>query len=267
MKGELIDLRDSVCLFVARSPGSGDSVLLFVPGLGDGFFALPFFETLCSELESIKISFSHIIMRSSYNRYGQCLMEDDCKDIEKASAYLKDAGFCNIFLMGHSTGCQDILYYMKHTIPDPSPIKGIILLGSVSDRESPIRPDNIIDYMTMDEPLFIVPGFKTLFKKERLFSLFVKGGSEDMFSSDLDSFPYFENLRVKTLILLSRDDECIPKGVDKDLLLDRWKQSNPALITGDILPGKHFIDEETFIRFHWPMIFSFIYSKNICKTH
>ena len=256
MKGELVDLGDSASLFVAHQ--SGYSAFLFIPGLGDGLFSLPLLENFCSKLASVDFTFSQIIMRSSYNRFGQCLLEDDRKDIEKAVTHLKETGFRDIFLMGHSTGCQDVLYFLKYTSLDTSPIRGIILLGSVSDRESSNRPTNLDYYLEKEDPLFIVPGFNTLFKKERLFSLFARGGTEDMFSSDLERFTYFEDLKVKALILLGKDDDCIPEHVVKEHLLNRWKQSNPSLITGHLLPGKHMLDEENFIKFYWPVIYKFI---------
>jgi hypothetical protein len=256
MKGELDDLGDSASLFISNQTGL--SAFLFIPGLGDGLFPLPFMENICSRLASVNFTFAQIIMRSSYGRYGQYLLEDDCKDIEKAVAHLKKTGFNDIFLMGHSTGCQDVLYFLKHSSLDTSIIKRIILLGSVSDRESPICPANLDYYLSKEDPLFIVTGFTTLFKKERLISLFARGGAEDMFSSDLDRFLYFEDLKVKTLILLGNGDDCVPEHVVKEDLLNRWKQSNPSLITGHLLEGKHMLDEENFIKFYWPVIANFI---------
>jgi pimeloyl-ACP methyl ester carboxylesterase len=256
MKGELEDLGNGVSIFT--TPPFSKSVVLFIPGLGDGLFSLPFIEDFCSKLAFINFSFSQVIMRSSFNRFGQHLLDDDRKDIHEAVLHLVYLGFRRIFLMGHSTGCQDILYFLNKTRLDTSIIKGVILLGSVSDREAPTCPQNIAHYLAIDDPLFIVPGFNTLFRKERFISLFVKGGTEDMFSSDLKNFPRLEKLAIKTLILLGEDDESIPAQGDKEKLLQRWVRSNPTLITGKLVPGKHFIDYYTFFESYWPVVEKFI---------
>lgn len=56
----------------------------------------------------------------------------DCvDDIEGAIACAKSLGAKNIFLIGHSTGCQKSIYYLSKK--KLSPIKGAVLLAPMSD--------------------------------------------------------------------------------------------------------------------------------------
>ena len=51
-------------------------------------------------------------------------------------AFLKTRVFGKIVLLGHSTGAQDVLYFLRYSESEvTSLVNGIILQGAVSDRE------------------------------------------------------------------------------------------------------------------------------------
>ncbi|MEM0201101.1 MAG: alpha/beta fold hydrolase [Candidatus Micrarchaeaceae archaeon] len=62
---------------------------------------------------------------------GAEVFEDSIKDIKGSINAIKKLGFKNIFLAGHSTGCQKITYYLYKTIDKR--IKGIILFAPADD--------------------------------------------------------------------------------------------------------------------------------------
>lgn len=113
--------------------------LIFIPGLTDGLLALGYLEDLISTLKGLSISFVQPVLRSSYYQYGISSLQTyflkffaflffsianvfyelctrDCEDIEALLLYLeKEFNYSQYFLMGHSTGCQDIVYFLKNS--------------------------------------------------------------------------------------------------------------------------------------------------------
>jgi predicted alpha/beta-fold hydrolase len=89
----------------------------------------PYIAKLSSELENINWSFCQIHMRSSYLGYGTGSLLRDSEDIRACIKYLRDNGKQHIFLMGHSTGAQNSLHYVKATAnSDPgSVVDGVIV--------------------------------------------------------------------------------------------------------------------------------------------
>ena len=250
-KGELIDLGEGRCLFF--SPHS-KKIVLFIAGLGDGFFTVPYTEYLPSLLQEAGWGFAQPIIRSSYNNYGRFTLQDEVEDLKSAISYLITVkGVQEIILMGHSTGCQDILQYLM-TNENFAYISKIILQGGVSDRESPLAPTLILT----ENDEFLVPGYSSIFTKSRFQSLFGKGGFEDMFSSDLPDYPHLRSLRLPCLLLYSRDDEYVPDYVDKRDLLARWSKLNTS-IQCYLVPGTHFLpDKSLFMLNCWPLIRKFL---------
>ncbi len=105
--------------------GKGEDVVVFVHGMG-GSFAKDGFLSGARVLLRRGISFFAFnnrgaeIVKSFKNARGDKYMvmgtafekfEDSARDIKGAINYLRDSGFERIHLMGHSTGCQKILYY------------------------------------------------------------------------------------------------------------------------------------------------------------
>lgn len=93
-----------------------------------------------------QISEIHILAKGSRSIRSKCLAGEahevftDCvDDIAGAVAFAKRQGAKEIFVVGHSTGCQKAVYYAS-TKRDPK-VKGLILLAPVSDYASAMKHD------------------------------------------------------------------------------------------------------------------------------
>lgn len=54
-------------------------------------------------------------MSSSYTGFGHCTLQTDCDDLDKLLNYLEQQeGTEAVGMVGHSTGCQDAVYFLKH---------------------------------------------------------------------------------------------------------------------------------------------------------
>jgi len=139
--------------FVLRSIFLGDkkakNVFVFVHGLGGNLFSrIEFLETLVNKKNTAVSTFSNrgngtINMlkkvnsrkSSGYDWFKAGMAHEvfsDCvDDIDGAVLSAQAAGAKNIYLIGHSTGCQKSIYYSSKR--PQSPVKGIILLAPMSD--------------------------------------------------------------------------------------------------------------------------------------
>lgn len=128
-------------------------VLLFVGGLGDTFLSVPYASDLAEELgrdgEAYNVcTVMQPLLSSSGPGWGTSNLDRDVEEIAAAIDFIRSNArpeplgpgrdSVSIVLMGHSTGCQDVLHYLcspirpGHTRP---PIQGAILQAPVSDRE------------------------------------------------------------------------------------------------------------------------------------
>jgi len=88
----------------------------------------PYIERLSSELEKNNWSLCQLHMRSSYLGYGTGSLARDFEDIAACSKYLLANGKRCIVLMGHSTGCQDSVYYVLNRAAASAPlVHGVIV--------------------------------------------------------------------------------------------------------------------------------------------
>ncbi len=77
----------------------------------------------------------HMIYRTigtSFENFKECLF-----DIDAALKMLRDRGYRNFILVGHSTGCQKITYYQSRR--NKKSIKALILLGAADDLNYQIK--------------------------------------------------------------------------------------------------------------------------------
>ncbi|KAL1986253.1 hypothetical protein VTN96DRAFT_6621 [Rasamsonia emersonii] len=133
--------------------------LLFIGGLGDGFFTVPFVADLAAALEPTDWSLFSVLLSSSYTAWGLGSLDKDAEEIAQCVQYVqkyKEAqqgdqpGPRKIVIMGHSTGSQDVLHYLYSPNPlPPNPVfdngvkhitrpevDGAILQAPVSDRQA-----------------------------------------------------------------------------------------------------------------------------------
>ncbi|EXJ93879.1 hypothetical protein A1O1_02272 [Capronia coronata CBS 617.96] len=252
------------------------NVLLFVGGLYDNFRSPAYIEDVAAlfprDFENQKWRVMHVQMSSSGRTFGLYDLDRDVDEISTAITYIRSSITHSpdtpVVLMGHSTGCQDLIHYLSTSTSSPSPsrprISGAIFQAPVSDREAimdgvhsdpatrqsyeaclaiatstptqhhatTILPIHVSKLCLGSAPLSIA----------RFLSLASPGspdspGMDDYYSSDLsdarlsDTFGRIGSSRgtAKTVMFLpSGSDEHVPMSIDKEFLLSRWKRAVEA---------------------------------------
>ncbi|RMZ81565.1 hypothetical protein DV737_g2461, partial [Chaetothyriales sp. CBS 132003] len=138
-----------------KSTSPTPNILLFIGGMWDALTATPYVTTLANYLSSSSSSSSsaspkwtviHPLLSSSARQFGISSLDEDVEEIASAISYIRSTPALGtpasrIVLMGHSTGCQDVLHYITaptaHNNRASRPlIQGAILQAPVSDRDS-----------------------------------------------------------------------------------------------------------------------------------
>lgn len=206
------------------------NTLLFVGGLTDGLHTVPFVRPLAASLPP-SWSLVEVLLSSSYTGWGSSSLTKDVREIAQCVTYFRklrssssidDTAGGKIILMGHSTGCQDVMHYLTsppgvsagnvastgegngETKTRPAVDAGI-LQASVSDREVivlQLTPQEYTDSCTRAQemvdskqgadvlPLHMTRKFlPTPISASRWLSMASPGpahaGEDDYFSSDL----------------------------------------------------------------------------------
>lgn len=271
-----------------RSTNLGlSNLLVFIGGLGDGIDTVPYISSLDSLLSEHGWSVAQIETRSSYSGWGTGSLARDVADITAAINYFIDrkklAGspYSKVALLGHSTGCQDIMHYLTQeneltTVADRPKLDGAIIQASVSDRqafftmkgntrefweESLTAVSKLLaeDYNGNKDKL--VPAhynshfFDTPISNYRWHSLLAVRGEDDYFSSDLNADDFsktFGEIVSKAttrqlLVLYSGSDEFVPKDVDKVALVTRFQAATDPTVwsplSGIVEGATHQVDQ------------------------
>ncbi|TYH73883.1 hypothetical protein ES332_D05G359600v1 [Gossypium tomentosum] len=220
---------------VAFKTGDYKQQVIFIGGLTDGFLATDYLEPLAVALDNEKWSLVQLLMSSSYSGYGTSSLEQDAMEIDQLISYLiNKENSEGVVLLGHSTGCQDIVHYMRTNAACSRAVRAAILQAPVSDREyRATLPETaaMIDLATS----MIKEGLGSdLMPKEadpspitayRYNSLCAYMGDDDMFSSDLNEHQLRMRLghmsSTPCQVIFSMDDEYVPEYVDKKALVER----------------------------------------------
>ncbi|TVY27360.1 UPF0613 protein [Lachnellula hyalina] len=222
------------------------NILIFIGGLFDGLHNVPYTSTIADALPPTW-SIAQAILSSSYTGWGISSLQKDVKELSQCVAYFRTIKSGKIILIGHSTGCQDVMEYLTGTgHEDRAPVNGGIIQGPVSDREAMI--------MTMDPAVYksacvtaqamvdagdsaeVLPSKKTNkflpgcpISAYRWLSLASPNhdGDDDYFSSDLTDeqlMKTFGSLPATSplCILFSDADEYMNKDINKMALTKRW---------------------------------------------
>lgn len=124
------DASDGLMLYsmLVKPKARTKKAILHIHGLGGSFYGSNSIPEISAEAKRKGIAFMSTLTRGSYVieefdyrskdkelLAGSALerFEDCVYDIDGAIGLLQDMGFKKIFLEGHSTGCQKILYYMN----------------------------------------------------------------------------------------------------------------------------------------------------------
>eukprot|EP00903_Cladosiphon_okamuranus_P018794 g17289.t1 len=237
MQGELFTYSPKKRLAAFRSGGrssggrsSGGSVAyaVFVPGLTDGLLALDYVPALAAALDRRGYSFVQPILSSSYKGYGTSSLRQDVDELDELLDYLSSVTTsstppapASFVVIGHSTGCQDAVFYMKHGRPDlTAKVRGVVLQAPVSDREQLATMPSTASLISEararkgGEELMPAAASDAPITPERFLSLATKEGDDDMFSADLTPEERHARLghmaSVPTAAFLSGADEFVP---------------------------------------------------------
>ncbi|KAK8791123.1 hypothetical protein WA158_005754 [Blastocystis sp. Blastoise] len=218
--------------FMTESRKNG--ALVFIPGLTDGFLSLDYLNDLQRTLKDLNLTFVQPMLRSSYLQYGITSLQTDCEDLDELMIVLSEEyHFQKFFLMGHSTGCQDIVYFLKHSsVLDKVKVEAICLQGAVSDREWMNEDPNTSKWRQWCED-HKSQGMDTLLPREadiapisiyRYLSLSGRLTDDDMFSTDLtdtEMESIFSHINMPTLFIYSSNDQYVPASVNKQKYVHR----------------------------------------------
>jgi len=236
----------------ARPSSSTDApnTILWIGGLGDGLLTVSYPTSIAESLPPTW-SLAEVLLRSSYNGWATGRLSRDARELGECVRYFRELRpGKKIVLMGHSTGCQDIMEYLVG--PDAKnhpPIDGAILQGGVSDRqawedmsrseEEKKGLEEIVEtakrMIEEGDEKAIVPLKGNRVAQElgapvtayRTYSLLAKGGDDDYFSSDLEDEVLkstFGKIPANTSMcfLLGGEDPYIPASIDRPALIQRW---------------------------------------------
>lgn len=265
--GELFTYDDDSRLTAFETgPIQSTETVVFIGGLGDGFNAVPFLELLEKQLSELNWSLIQVQLSSSFNGYGNSNLQTDAKQLDSLVKHLKDKrGKKNIVFLGHSTGSQDCYWHNKNGETNQD-IAGYILQAPVSDREHfKVNLPNFdqfvelaIKYRNEGKGQEYLPraAMDAPITADRFFSLTVKGGDDDVFSTDLtdDEITHlYQGVRRPICWVYSDNDEYYASSQDKIQVMERFKNICPAIkVTANVPHGDHSIvrqdSQEYFVK-------------------
>lgn len=239
---------------VAFKTGDFNQQVIFLGGLTDGLLATEYLEPLSIALESESWSLVQPLLSSSYVGYGTSTLELDAMELNQLIDYLiNKENSEGVVLLGHSTGCQDIVHYMRTNFACSRAVRGVILQAPVSDREyratlpkTAEMIDLALSMMNEGKAMELMPreaNPDAPISAYRYHSLCAYMGDDDMFSSDLNE----DQLRTRLghmsntpcQVIFSMADEYVPEYVDKKALVDRLCRAMRGAEKVEIEHGNH----------------------------
>jgi len=257
--------------FLVKSPGK--DVVVFIHGMGGNFYkegflrsayilkkmGISYFSFNTRGAEIVKdfrdVEGNHHLMGTAFEKFEDCI-----KDIEGALNYLQSFGYENIHLMGHSTGCQKILYYAYKTRDER--IKSLIHISPANDYEiwkNYLGEDfekivklaqNMLDRGEGDRlliPLYEKTG--DLWSAHRFLSFSSQNNWEArMFN--YENLSIFSQVKIPTFVALGTEDKYFFRPVKwyANKLKDAYRGEKLRI---EIMPGDHSFhgyEEELFHR-------------------
>ncbi|XAR57190.1 hypothetical protein NMG60_11025245 [Bertholletia excelsa] len=239
---------------VAFKTGDYKQQVIFIGGLTDGFLATEYLEPLAIALDKEKWSLVQFLLSSSYSGYGTSSLREDAIEIDQLINYLINKEDSEgVVLLGHSTGCQDIVHYMRTNAACSRAVRAAIFQAPVSDREYRATLPETAAMIDLASKMISEGRESELMPREanpdapitasRYHSLSAYNGEDDMFSSDLSD----DQLRMRLghmsntpcQIIFSMADEYVPDYVDKKALVDRLCRAMGGAEKVEIEWGNH----------------------------
>jgi pimeloyl-ACP methyl ester carboxylesterase len=226
------------------------NTLLWIGGLGDGLLTVQYPAQIAASLPP-DWRLAEVLIKSSYNGWATGSLGRDARELGQCVAYFKELRKeGSVVLMGHSTGCQDIMEYLIGADAHERPmIEGAILQGGVSDREAwadMLKTDEekkqLEEIVAAAKRMIDDGDEKSILQMEdnvvakelgapisayRTYSLLAKGGDDDYFSTDLSDEHFCTTFgeipkATKVCFLLGGEDPYVPASIDRAALLQRW---------------------------------------------
>jgi Protein of unknown function (DUF1749) len=266
-------------------PPSGGALVsnkkcILVGGLSDGLLALPYTQALERVCHANGWSLVQPLLSSSYTGFGHGSLDRDVHELQELLEYLlihrstgrqgpaaadadddgeseAEAAALSFFcLIGHSTGCQDAVHFLKHAADRyVQRLALVVLQAPVSDRESAMMDSDYHENLRIAQQLRdsgqaeeMMPRkcFWAPITARRFLDLQERGGADDYFSSDFTIDELSERLQhvgrrnrstassndsssssrsLQVLVAYSGMDEYVPNHVDKRQLTNRIVQA------------------------------------------
>lgn len=240
--------------------------VLHIHGLGGSFFGSTAIEELASEYTANGIAFFVIELRGSYVveeftriagkktddvMAGSALevFEDSRNDILGGISYLLKLGYKDIFLEGHSTGCQKSIYFMSKY--KGRHIKLLVLLSPVDDynfdlkvhKEQLFKKNVRIAKRIAARgeknalmPAYSMPeGQKFIGAKRFLSTANPKNPESMLLNFSLDKLKYLSKVKVPTLAVFGNKDQFMVLPVE--LALEKMARDAGCSLSTAIIKG------------------------------
>lgn len=239
---------------VAFRSGEFKAQVIFLGGLTDGLLATEYIEPLAHALEAENWTLVQPLLSSSYIGFGTSSLKQDAMELDQLITHMIDKeGSNGVMLLGHSTGCQDIVHYMRMGTHYSRAVRGAILQAPVSDREYRATLPGTAAMIDLAAEMIKEGRSMDLMPREaspeapitayRYHSLCAFLGDDDMFSSDLTDQQLRVRLghmsRVHCQIIFSMADEYVPEYVNKKALLERLSKAMGGAEKVEIEWGNH----------------------------
>jgi hypothetical protein len=131
--------------YASASSPSNNNILLFVGGMFDNFRGTGYVDELATALQNSAWRVCHVQLSSATRSFGTMSLARDVEEIDACIKFIRSSKIgksdTKVVLMGHSTGCQDVLTYI-YSSGSRSPIQGAILQAAVSDRDAAMNSVN-----------------------------------------------------------------------------------------------------------------------------
>jgi len=219
--------------------------LVVIGGLTDGLLSLAYVPEFVEVFAPKGWNVVQVLLRSSYDMYGGNSISSDCEDLDQLVAALLqryandfDDGTPEICLLGHSTGCQDVVAFLRDGAQAAS-ITSAVLQGPVSDRDYILSQPDMVQHRELAQKLYDEgKGTEWLPRNvsnvpitaNRFLSLTGRLTADDMFSADLSDEELkaiFSHISIPTLWVFSLGDEYVPPSVDVRRLGERLEWAVP----------------------------------------
>lgn len=208
---------------------------ILLGGLSDGLLPVPYVTALSELCTRQGWSLVQPLFSSSYTGFGIGSLDQDVIELDELIVYLQQHRHCQrVCCVGHSTGCQDIVHYLK--TQQRHRLDGAVLQAPVSDREHASMSPEYEPNLQLAQEMRTTGQLDELMPRNSLWApitvsryldLNERGGNDDYFSSDFSDAELVDRLRHvgtscdNVLVAYSGSDEYVPPTVDSQQLVYR----------------------------------------------